>query len=306
MNKRSIAVRRLAVLAVALPLALTACGSNRGATGAPPAASVVPTTRVAAKDATDRDYDRTRFSHSTEITNRWFPLKPGTQFVYSGQINQDGERVEHRVVFTITDLTKLIDGVRNVVLFDLDYNAGELAEAELAFHAQDDDGNVWNMGEYPEEYENGKFSGAPDTWIAGLGGARAGVIMRADPRVGTSSYLQGWAPAIDFSDTAKVLEAGGRTCGPARCYDDVLVTDEWNPDEPDAHQHKYYAPEVGNIRADFAGTEETEKETLELIKLVHLDQAALAKIRDRTLALDRRASTSTKGLYGRTPPARRA
>jgi hypothetical protein len=146
------------------------------------------------------------------------------------------------VVFTVTDLTKVIDGVRNVVLYDLDYNAGNLVEAELAFHAQDDGGNVWNMGEYPEEYDDGKFTGAPDTWITGLAGARAGVIMRAAPRVGTSSYLQGWAPAIEFNDTAKVLKVGQRTCVPARCYDDVLVTDEYSPDEPDAHQQKFYAP----------------------------------------------------------------
>ena len=307
MSNRSTAIRRLAVAALALPLALTACGSNGGgAAGARSATSVSPTTRPAPKDATDKDFDRTRFSHSTAITNKWFPLQPGTQFVYSGQINQDGERVEHRVVFTVTDLTKVIDGVRNVVLYDVDYNAGQVAEAELAFHAQDDDGNVWNMGEYPEEFEGGKFTGAPDTWITGLAGARAGVIMRASPRVGTSTYLQGWAPAIDFNDTARVLETGRRTCVPTSCYDDVLVTDEFSPDEPNAHQQKFYAPDVGNVRAEFAGNEEKEKETLQLVELTHLDQAAMAKVRQAALKLDRRAYTSTKGLYRPTPPAQPA
>jgi hypothetical protein len=307
MSKRSTAVRRLAIAVLALPLALTACGSKGvGRAGAQSATSASPTTGIAPKDTTDKDYDRTRFSHSTAITNRWFPLRPGTQFVYSGKITEGGERLEHRVVFTVTDLTKVIDGVPNVVLYDLDYNAGELVEAELAFHAQDDDGNVWNMGEYPEEYENGKFSGAPDTWITGLAGARAGVIMRAAPRVGTSSYLQGWAPAIDFNDTARVLKTGQRTCVPVRCYDNVLITDEFSPDEPNAHQQKFYAPDVGNIRAAFAGSNEREKETLELVRLTQLDQAALAKVRQAALELDTRAYTSTKGLYRPTPPARPA
>jgi hypothetical protein len=307
MSRRSTAVRRLAVAALALPLALAACSSNGGgSSGSPSASSASPSTQAVPKDVTDKDYNRGNFSNSAQITNKWFPLQPGTQFIYSGQINQDGERVEHRVVFTVTDLTKEIDGVRNVVLYDLDYNAGELAEAELAFHAQDNNGNVWNMGEYPEEYDAGKFTGAPDTWITGLAGARAGVIMRADPRVGTSSYLQGWAPAIDFNDTAKVLKAGQRTCVPVSCYDNVLVTDEWSPDEPNAHQQKFYAPEVGNIRADFAGTEETEKEVLKLVKLVHLDPAAMATIRAAALKLDKRAYTSTKGLYNSTPPAQAA
>jgi hypothetical protein len=306
MSNRSTAVLRLAA-ALALPLALAACGSNGASrAGAPSATSASPTSRPAPKDITDKDYDRTRFSHSTEITNRWFPLRPGTRFTYRGQITEGGRRVDHRVVFTVTDLTKVIDGVRNVVLYDLDFNAGELVEAELAFHAQDDDGNVWNMGEYPEEYEDGRFTGAPDTWITGLAGARAGVIMRAAPRVGTSTYLQGWAPVIHFNDTARVLGTGRRTCVPTSCYDDVLVTDEFSPDEPDAHQQKFYAPGVGNIRADFAGSEEKEKETLELVELSHLDQAAMAEVRQAALKLDRRAYTSTRGLYRSTPPAQPA
>jgi hypothetical protein len=306
MSKRSTAARRLAVAALALPLALAACGSNGHRTGPGTATTVSPTSRPVAQDATDKDFDPTRFNHSTAITNQWFPLRPGAQFVYRGTITSDGKRVDHRVVFTVTDLTKVIDGVRNVVLYDLDYNAGQLAEAELAFHAQDDDGNVWNMGEYPEEYEHGKFSGAPDTWITGLAGARAGVIMRAAPRTGTSSYLQGWAPAIDFNDTAKVLRVGQRTCVPAKCYQNVLVTDEWSPDEPDAHQQKFYAPGVGNIRAEFAGSEEKEKEVLELVSASQLEPAALAKVRAAALALDRRAYSSTRGLYRPTPPAQPA
>jgi hypothetical protein len=308
MTKRFAGARRWAVAAAtALPLVLAACGSNGGTTGARSGSSVsATTTRPAPKDATDKDYDRTRFTQPTNVNNKWFPLRPGTQFVYAGQINQDGERVEHRVVFTVTDLVKVIDGVRNVVLYDVDYNGGEVAEAELAFHAQDDDGNVWNMGEYPEEYEGGKFAGAPDTWITGLAGARAGVIMRAQPRVRTSSYLQGWAPAIDFNDTARVYRTGQKTCVPVKCYENVLVTDEWNPSEPDAHQLKFYAPDVGNIRADFAGTKESEKETLLLVKVVHLDSEALAQVRKSALALDRRAYTARKDLYRQTPPAQQA
>ncbi|HEX8860150.1 MAG TPA: hypothetical protein VGC06_13870 [Actinomycetes bacterium] len=306
MSKRPAAIRRLAVAALALPLALAACGSNGGRNGSQPAATASPTTRPAPTDATDRDFDTGSFHNPTAITNQWFPLRPGAQFVYVGKITQDGERVDHRVVFTVTDLTKEIDGVRSVVLYDLDYNAGQLAEAEIAFHAQDDHGNVWNMGEYPEEYENGKLTGAPDTWITGLAGARAGVIMRAAPRTGTSSYLQGWAPAIDFNDTAKVLKTGQKTCVPARCYQNVLVTDEWNPDEPDAHQQKFYAPGVGNVRAEFAGSEEKEKEVLELVHAGQLDPAALAKVRAAALAMDTRAYRTTKGLYRPTPPAQQA
>jgi hypothetical protein len=64
-------------------------------------------------------------------------------------------------VTTVTDLSKVIDGVRTLVILETDYTAGQLSEPELAFFAQDNAGNVWLVGEYPEEYENGKFDKAP-------------------------------------------------------------------------------------------------------------------------------------------------
>jgi hypothetical protein len=286
----------LALAVLALVPMLAGCGADRGATTPAPAPQPV-------KQITERDYDAGGFAGTPKGDNRWFPLAPGTQFVYTGTIIADGKRVEHRVVFTVTDLTKMVDGVRSLVIFDRDYNAGALVEAELAFHAQDNAGNVWNMGEYPEEYEEGKFAGAPDTWLTGVQGAEAGVLMRADPRTGTSDYSQGLAPAIEFSDKAKVSKTGAKTCVPTGCYDDVLVTDEWNPSEPDAHQLKYYAQGVGTVRIEFSGGEEKEQEVLVLSKIAHLDQAALAEIRKQSLKLDERAYTAAKGVYGRTAPA---
>jgi hypothetical protein len=204
-------------------------------------------------------------------------------------------------VFTVTDLTKVVDGVRTRVLWDRDYNGGRLLEGELTFHAQDDAGNVWNFGEYPEEYDNGKLTGAPDTWLAGVAKARAGILMRADPRPGTSSYRQGWAPAIEFGDKAKVFKTGERNCVPAGCYRGVLVIDETNPFEPaDGHQLKYYAAGVGNIRAAPAGG--SEREVLVLMRVVHLSPKALAKVREHALALDRRAYSVSKDVYGVTKP----
>jgi hypothetical protein len=293
----------LALAALALPLALAGCGGS----GEHPDRGQAPATTAAqsARQVTAKDYDPAAFPAQPRVDNRWFPLAPGTQLVYAGTIIAEGERVQHRVVFTVTDLTKVVDGVRSMVMFDRDYNAGVMAEAELAFHAQDKAGNVWNMGEYPEEYEAGKFTGAPDTWLTGTQKAKAGILMRVDPRTGTSSYSQGVAPAIEFSDAAKVAKTGVRTCVPAGCYDNVLVTDEWNPGEPDAHQLKFYAPGVGNVRVEFSGGKEKEHETLVLTKIVHLDPAAMDQVRAQSLKLDRRAYTAAKDVYAHTQPAER-
>jgi hypothetical protein len=80
--------------------------------------------------------------------------------------------VPHQIVINVTDFVKIIAGIRTLATYDLDYEGGQLNEAELAFYAQDDDGNVWRFGEYPEEYENGKFDKAP-AWLASIQGARA-------------------------------------------------------------------------------------------------------------------------------------
>jgi hypothetical protein len=293
---------RLDFAAVVVALGLAACGQ----TGADaPAASDTPATSIKApvKQAVDTDFDRKKFTRSTRIDNQWTPLTPGMQFTFEGRANRGQGRLPHRVVFTVTDLTKVIDGVRTVVMWDRDFNAGQIVETELAFFAQDDDGNVWLLGEYPEEWEDGKFSGAPDVWFSGVADARAGIMMRADPRLGTSSYLQGFAPEIEFSDRARVHQTGQRTCVPLGCYDNVLVTDEWNAlEKGDAHQRKFYAPGLGNIRVGAAGG--TEQEVLVLVKLSHLDPGALAQAREEALKLERRAYRVRKDVYGGTQPAK--
>ena len=207
-----------------------------------------------------------------------------------------------RVITAVTDLTKVIDGVRVVVAFDQDITDGVLEEAELAFYAQDDDGNVWRMGEYPEEYEDGAFTAAP-TWLAGADDAKAGIMVQAEPREGTPSYSQGWGPKVDWTDRARVLEVGSETCVPFACYKDVLVTNEFNRGSPDAHQLKYYAPGVGNVRTGWAGALEEEQEALELTAFVHLTGDAFAAVRTRALALEAHAYVVSPDVYGKTAPA---
>ena len=298
--------RRIRSAAVVLAAAITpvgglaACSSkDSGGSSAAPAVTSQP---AVVKQATDRDFDRRRFTHSTRIDNQWSPLRPGMQYVFEGRANRGKGRRPHRVVTTVTDLTKVIDGVRAVVIWERDINAGRLLEGELAFQAQDDDGNVWNMGEYPEEYDGRRVEGAPDTWIAGVAGARGGIMMRAAPRAGTSSYRQGFAPTIEFADRAKVVRLGLRDCVPVRCFSNILMTDETNPNEPtDGHQRKSYAAGIGTIRAAPAGG--SEREVLVLTRVERLGPAALAGVRRRALEADRRGYTVSRRVYGRTPPA---
>ena len=242
------------------------------------------------------EFDPSDFSAPTIIDNEWSPMLPGTQMTLVGVADD----APHSVVSTVTDLTKVINGVRTVVILETDLSEGEVVESELAFKAQDDDGNVWNLGEYPEEYEDGEFAGAPSTWIAGVEDAEAGLLMQGEPRVGTGYYLQGWVPSIDFLDCARVLNTGQQACVPSSCYDNVLVTDEWSPLEPsEGHQRKSYASGVGNIAIGATGS---SGEVLELVEIAQLSPGDLAKVHREALKLEKRAY-SISDVYGETPPA---
>jgi hypothetical protein len=252
------------------------------------------------------DFDASRFSRSTQIDNPWMPLKPGTRYVYEGTtIEDDGKAVPHRFVFHVTDLTKVIGGIGTLVTWDLDYSDGEVVEAELAFFAQDTSGTVWRMGEYPEEYEEGKFVAARP-WIHGLENARAGIEMPARPQLGTPSYAQGWGPAVDWTDRGQVDQMGQSTCVPAACYKDVLVIAETSGSEPNAQQLKHYARGVGNVRVGWRGTGEKTKETLELVKVEQLDAKALTEVRAKATELEKSAYQRSKSVYAHTPPAKPA
>jgi hypothetical protein len=244
-------------------------------------------------------FDPNNFDNSANVDNKWFPLQPGTQLVYKGFAQEDEKRVPARVVQTVTDLTKVVNGVRTVVVWDVDYKDGKVKESEIVFFAQDKDGNVWLQGELVEIYDEGEFKGG-SAWIAGMDGSSAGIMMKADPRPGTPSYSQGYAPPpFNWTDRAAVEKAGQKVCVPAGCYKDVLVIAESSKNEgPDAQQLKYYAPGVGYIRVGWRGKGEKLRETLELTEIVKLTPDALAKARAEALDIEKRAY-----LYGRTHPA---
>jgi hypothetical protein len=254
-----------------------------------------------------KDFQRAQFDKSSPyITNKYLPLKPGMRLIYKGSaIPEDQKtRVKRRVVTTVTDLSKWIDGVRTLVIWEKDYTAGELGESELAFFAQDKAGNVWLVGEYPEEYENRKVVDAP-TWISGRKGAHAGIAMLANPKVGSPDYAQGFAPPpVEFIDRARVYKKGQKTCVPVECYKDVLVIEEFEKGVPGVFHLKYYAPKVGLVKVGWRGANEEEKETLALVKRQQLSSKAMAKARKTALNLDNRAYKRSADVYGNTPPAK--
>ena len=295
----------IGLIAAALLVATaTSCGdAGRDAqtVGSPCA---VPGAGHAGRPPTDaRDYDPGLFSPAA--TNRWYPLRPGTRLFYRGTSVEDGVRLRHTVEAVVTDLTKPVDGVINAVVWERDFTEGELVEAELALFATDRYGNIWHMGEYPEEYEEGKFAKAP-AWVHGLKGACAGITIPGRPSPGTSDYAQGYAPPpVGWVDRGRVHRVGARTCGPAGCYGEVVVIEEFEQGVEDAFQDKYYAPGLGVVRVGWRGANDESKEVLELVRVSRLGRAQLARARTQALQLERHAYTVSKDVWAKTEPALR-
>jgi hypothetical protein len=299
----------LLVVAIALSLGVVGCSSgsktSQKTTGStsPAAGTALPAAPELAKppaDVTADDFDPALFDpqRSFIVDNDWLPLEPGTRWVHRGWTEEEGKRVPHTIVFVITDLVKEINGVRALVGWERDFSHGELVEAEVITLAQDRGGNVWHLGQYSEVYEEGEFGGGSAWFVGALDGAKAGIMMKANPELGSPAYSEGFAPAPYFwDDWAKVYKVGESTCVPVDCFEDVLVTDEFEPRKPGAHQLKYYARGVGNIRTGWRGSD-PDREELALAKLEHLGPEQMAAARGAALALENRAN-----VYGRTGPA---
>ena len=276
----------LLALVIGLPLTLGACGGDDE--------------NKAATEVTEKDFDVNNFGEdSATIDNKYTPLVPGIQYVYEGESNRGQGRRKHQVIFTATDLTKEINGVRALVMWDQDINAGELSRASsrpLPRTGTETSG-TW-ASSWPSSRKASSMVPPTRGWRVSTG-QEPSVFMRGNPKEGTPPYKHGVAPKIGFGDVAKVSKTGQKNCVPTGCYEDVLVTDETNPLEPqDGHQLKYYAPNVGNIRAA-PGKGGKEREVLVLVKVKKLepwpslpgpprgDQARQARLRGRETRMGR-------------------
>jgi hypothetical protein len=192
--------------------------------------------RLGGLRAVPRDFVR-------RIDNPWFPLIPGTTFVYRG--TKDGKAA--RDVVTVTDTTKKIQGIRCTGVRDRLYLAGRLEERTTDWYAQDRRGNVWYFGEATAELDrNGHVTSTEGSWQAGRDGARAGVYMTALPAVGQSrrqEYYKGHA-----EDHFAVVSVNAKVSVPYVSSSHAVLTKEWTPLEPGTLDHKYYIRGIGNVK----------------------------------------------------------
>jgi hypothetical protein len=171
--------------------------------------------------------------------NPFFVLEPGFQLVLEGN--------DEELTITVLDETRVVDGVTTRVVEEREWKDGELIEVSRNFFAicpttQD----VFYFGEEVDDVDEGQIVGHSGAWLAGENGARAGLIMPGDPRVGMK-YYQEIAPDVAL-DRAEIVSLDETLETPVREFSNCLLTQEGTALDTGEKEFKTYARGIGLIQ----------------------------------------------------------
>ncbi len=194
-------------------------------------------------------------SWAASVTNAYFPLTPGTTWQYRAQTSRGVETITVEVL----PGKQTVNGVAATVVRDRVYLNGNLLEDTFDWYAQDNEGNVWYVGEATKEYANGVVVSTEGSWEWGVDGALPGIQMWANPsaKVGIEyrqEYYKGKA-----EDWGKVISVGEAATVPFGSFANCITIEEWvglDPGEP--HDTKQYCPGVGNVSGGRPGAGDRE------------------------------------------------
>jgi hypothetical protein len=198
----------------------------------------VPATTQAGGFADHFDVPKENFTSSGR--NDYFVLEPFWQMTLEGK--EDGEKA--RLIVTVLNKTKTIDGVETRIVEERETVNDKLSEVSRNYFAIDKTTNdAYYFGEETDTYKDGKVADHEGSWEAGKDGATFGLFMPAKPKVGQKFYQEN-APKVAM-DRVEVLSVRDKVNIQAGTFDGCLKTEETSPLEPDAKEHKLYAPGVG-------------------------------------------------------------
>ena len=227
--------------------------------GTAAALAMFPATTSSATDVT-MTFDADNFDEPLVIDNQYFPLVPGTTFLYKAETEDGCEWSQVTVTSDTKDITIGTDTLTVRVVEDFEYededcggiDPDELVEKTFDWYGQDDFGNIWYFGEDTQNCEGAdNCEPGSGAWEAGVDGALPGIIMLADPDAG-ERYRQELAEGV-AEDWAMVMNLNAHPelrlddALPPGEWDDCLVTKEWNGLEGGSIEQKTYCPEAGGL-----------------------------------------------------------
>jgi hypothetical protein len=182
-----------------------------------------------------------RFSHAREITNSCLPLASLKQDI----LENKNERVERTAKSDVHKMFQ-IGGqtIEALTVEDREFTvSGDLTEATLDYFAQDDEGNVYYLGEDVDEYKNDKITGHSGAWLFGKNTQHAGLLMPAHPKIG-DKFKSEDVPKITW-EADEVLSVSETVTVPAGTFQNCVKIRETASDGDT--EIKFYAPGTGCI-----------------------------------------------------------
>jgi len=182
-----------------------------------------------------------KFSHPRDINNSYLPLASLDQDVLENEEGHVERTAKPDVVKTFQIGGQTVEAL---TVEDLEYDAnGTLKEATLDYFAQDDDGNIYYLGEDVDEYKNGQVSGHSGAWLYGKDTQQLGLLMPAHPKKGQKFKSEDAAPITWEED--EIVSLSENATVPAGTYAHCLKIKEKASDGDT--EYKLYAPGVGCI-----------------------------------------------------------
>ena len=253
-------------------------------------------------EGTSIPFDAANFVDPTLDTNPFHPLKPGLQWVRAGTTEVGSRVVPHEIITTMTDVIRVIDGVKTIAMLDESTDSGEVSQVGMDYMALDKDGNVWILGGYTEDYQGGAYTNTDSAYLGSETGGVLGVLSPANVDANTQRWLIGKAPD-EKASVGTPIEVGGTYCVAFGCFRNVRVIQEGNVGAPD-NENKYYAPGVGvidNIPLDAS----LHQDTFQLTNFVQLSPDGIAEASKTVTDLEAHARIVAPDVFGSAPPSTR-
>ena len=167
-------------------------------------------------------------------SNAWFPLTPGTHWVYRQYSPYGNRLVDARVL----EDRRRIEGVDTTAVEWTVREHGSARRAMLRWYAVDRAGNVWWFGQEVSRHHDVLDRLAPKSWMAGRDGAEAGLVLSAHPREGDGYFNAQQPRVVQRRSTVQTLDGTVGTTD--HTYRHVVVTDDRSTLAPlDAVQSSY-------------------------------------------------------------------
>jgi hypothetical protein len=243
---RTLASLRWAVALALLALTLTAgaCGGGGGENGAAAAGATTTATGDRAEIPDPGDC-------TAEVDNPLAPLSSiGSKIFEGSEKDPDtGQVILTRSEQRTLEGSETIAGYPVTAVESLGFEDGAQVDKTVAYYTQCGDGTVWFVGEKVDEIDEGEVVNS-DQWEAGVDGAKAGLLMPADPKVG-QRFEPERVPGVSEA-RAKVVAVGVPVKTKAGRFTGCIKTEDFSPLD-EVTEFKWHCPRVGSVREQAEG-----------------------------------------------------